>query len=228
MNSICVCDDDKEIVDAISMYLEADGYKTYKCYRGKDIKKLFKKTKIDLVILDVMMPGDDGIKTTVNLRKEYNVPILMLSSKAEANDKVLGLNVGADDYMTKPFDPTELVARVKSIIRRNSVLSVSEEKTNIFRVGELMLDDDKKLVVVGDDIMSLTPTEYNILLFMIKNKGKVLSSSEIYKAIWHEEGYDIDNNIAVHIRHLREKLEPNVKDPKYIRVVWGVGYKLGN
>ena len=226
MYKILICDDEKEIVEAISIYLSGEGYKVYKCYNGKEALNCIEQNDIDLVIMDVMMPGDDGLKTTINIRKNHNMPIIILSAKSEDNDKILGLNIGADDYMTKPFNPLELTARVKSLIRRNTHLAVNTEN-NVWQVDDLVVDDDKKLVTIGDNSVRLTPLEYNILLLLIKNKGKVFSTTEIYREIWkQDEALGVVNTIAVHIRHLREKIELDSKNPKYIKVVWGVGYKI--
>ena len=226
MYKLLICDDEKEIVEAISIYLSGEGYKVYKCYNGKEALNCIEQNDIDLVIMDVMMPGDDGLKTTINIRKNHNMPIIILSAKSEDNDKILGLNIGADDYMTKPFNPLELTARVKSLIRRNTHLAVNTEN-NVWQVDDLVVDDDKKLVTIGDNSVRLTPLEYNILLLLIKNKGKVFSTTEIYREIWkQDEALGVVNTIAVHIRHLREKIELDSKNPKYIKVVWGVGYKI--
>lgn len=226
MYKILVCDDEKEIVEAISIYLSGEGYKVFKCYNAKEALKCVETNEIDLIIMDVMMPGDDGLKTTINIRKNYNMPIIILSAKSEDNDKILGLNIGADDYMTKPFNPLELTARVKSLIRRNTHLAVNVEN-NIWQVDDLVVNDEKKIVTVGDNVVKLTPIEYNILLLFMKNKGKVFSTTEIYREIWkQDEALGVVNTIAVHIRHLREKIEIDSKNPKYIKVVWGVGYKI--
>lgn len=226
MYKILICDDEKEIVEAISIYLSSEGYKVFKSYNGKEALNCIENNDIDLVIMDVMMPGDDGLKTTINIRKNHNMPIIILSAKSEDNDKILGLNIGADDYMTKPFNPLELTARVKSLIRRNTHLAINTEN-NVWQADDLVVDDDKKLVTIGDNNIRLTPLEYNILLLLIKNKGKVFSTTEIYREIWkQDEALGVVNTIAVHIRHLREKIELDSKNPKYIKVVWGVGYKI--
>ncbi len=225
---ILVCDDDREIVDAIEIYLEQEGFQVEKAYDGEEAVDIIKKTDIDLMIIDVMMPRLDGIRATLQIRKESNLPIIILSAKTEDADKILGLNVGADDYMTKPFNPLELVARVKSQIRRSTELSSKEEKDTRYEVGGLILDDDLKKVIVDGEEVKLTPIEYNILLLLVRNKGKVYSINQIYENIWNEEAIGADNTVAVHIRHIREKIEINPKEPRYLKVVWGVGYKIDN
>ena len=183
--------------------------------------------KIDLLIIDVMMPKLDGIRATLQIRKASSIPIIILSAKTEDADKILGLNVGADDYVTKPFNPLELVARVKSQLRRYTTLSnVEETKDTIYETGGLVINDDLKKVMVDGEEVRLTPIEYNILLLLMKNKGKVYSINQIYESIWNEEAIGADNTVAVHIRHIREKIEINPKDPRYLKVVWGVGYKI--
>ena len=224
---ILVCDDDREIVEAIEIYLEQEGFEVEKAYDGEEAIAILKENDIDLMIIDVMMPKLDGIRATLQIRKESSIPIIILSAKTEDADKILGLNVGADDYMTKPFNPLELVARVKSQIRRYTQLSsVKNEEENIYEVGGLVIQDDLKKVTVDGDEVKLTPIEYNILLLLIKNKGKVFSINQIYENIWNEEAIGADNTVAVHIRHLREKIEINPKEPRYLKVVWGVGYKI--
>ena len=225
---ILVCDDDREIVDAIEIYLEQEGFEVVKAYDGEEAVAVIKNTEIDLMIIDVMMPRLDGIRATLQIRKESNLPIIILSAKTEDADKILGLNVGADDYMTKPFNPLELVARVKSQIRRSTQLSNKEEKESRYEVGGLVIDDDLKKVVVDGEEIKLTPIEYNILFLLVRNKGKVFSINQIYENIWNEEAIGADNTVAVHIRHIREKIEINPKEPRYLKVVWGVGYKIDN
>lgn len=224
---ILVCDDDKEIVDAIEIYLLQEGYEVVKAYDGEQALSCMKSQELDLIIIDVMMPKLDGIRATLQIRKESNIPIIILSAKTEDVDKILGLNVGADDYVTKPFNPLELVARVKSQLRRVNVLSspqvISDE---VYEVKGLTINDDLKTVWVDGEEVKLTPIEYNILLLLVKNKGKVFSINEIYEAIWNEEAIGADNTVAVHIRHIREKIEINPKEPRYLKVVWGVGYKI--
>jgi DNA-binding response OmpR family regulator len=224
---ILVCDDDREIVDAIEIYLEQDGFEVEKAYDGEEAISILKKEKIDLMIVDVMMPKLDGIRTTLQVRKESSIPIIILSAKTEDADKILGLNVGADDYVTKPFNPLELVARVKSQLRRYNMFShQNAENENAYQVGGLLIQDDLKKVTVDGEEVKLTPIEYNILLLLVKNKGRVYSINQIYENIWNEEAIGADNTVAVHIRHIREKIEINPKEPRYLKVVWGVGYKI--
>lgn len=224
---ILVCDDDREIVDAIEIYLEQEGFEVEKAYDGEEAISILKKENIDLMIIDVMMPKLDGIRATLQVRKESSIPIIILSAKTEDADKILGLNVGADDYITKPFNPLELVARVKSQLRRYNMLSNQNiGKENVFQAGGLLIQDDLKKVTVDGEEVKLTPIEYNILLLLVKNKGKVYSINQIYENIWNEEAIGADNTVAVHIRHIREKIEINPKEPRYLKVVWGVGYKI--
>ena len=224
---ILVCDDDREIVDAIEIYLMQEGYEVEKLYNGEDALEIVKEKKIDLIIMDVMMPKLDGIRATLQIRKESKIPIIFLSAKTEDVDKILGLNVGADDYVTKPFNPLELVARVKSQLRRNNFLyNTMEQGENVYKVGGLVIQDDLKQVMVNEEKVKLTPIEYNILLFLVKNKGKVYSINKIYENIWNEEAIAVENTVAVHIRHIREKIEINPREPRYLKVVWGVGYKI--
>lgn len=225
--TILVCDDEKEIVDAIEIYLQQEGFDIKKAYDGEEALSILKEGGIDLMIIDVMMPKLDGIRATLQARKESSIPIIILSAKTEDSDKILGLNVGADDYVTKPFNPLELVARVKSQLRRYSMMvqsSVSFE--NVYEVGGLSIDDDLKKVTIDGEEVKLTPIEYNILFLLVKNKGKVYSINQIYEEIWNEEAIGVDNTVAVHIRHIREKIEINPKEPRYLKVVWGVGYKI--
>lgn len=225
--TILVCDDDKEIVEAIEIYLMQEGYNVEKAYDGQEALKIVKDKKIDLMIIDVMMPKLDGIRATLQIRKESKIPIIILSAKTEDADKILGLNVGADDYVTKPFNPLELVARVKSQLRRYTTLSsYGDEEGNVYEAGGLLINDDLKKVIVDGEEVKLTPIEYNILLLLLKNKGKVYSINQIYENIWNEESIGADNTVAVHIRHIREKIEINPKEPRYLKVVWGVGYKI--
>lgn len=225
--TILVCDDDKEIVEAIEIYLMQEGYNVEKAYDGQEALKIVKDKKIDLMIIDVMMPKLDGIRATLQIRKESKIPIIILSAKTEDADKILGLNVGADDYVTKPFNPLELVARVKSQLRRYTTLSsYGDEEGNVYEAGGLLINDDLKKVIVDGEEVKLTPIEYNILLLLLKNKGKVYSINQIYENIWNEEAICADNTVAVHIRHIREKIEINPKEPRYLKVVWGVGYKI--
>ena len=228
MATILVCDDDKEIVEAIDIYLTQEGYDILKAYDGIQALKILEKEAVDLLIIDVMMPKLDGIRATLKIRENNNMPIIILSAKSEDADKILGLNVGADDYVTKPFNPLELVARVKSQMRRYTQLgcTVKTESAAVYSVGGLMVNDDQKEVTVDGEPVKLTPIEYNILLLLIKNQGKVFSIDQIYENIWNEDAIGVDNTVAVHIRHIREKIEINPKEPRYLKVVWGVGYKI--
>lgn len=228
MYNILVCDDDKEIVKAIEIYLTKEGYNVLKSYNGIDALKILENNEIHLVILDIMMPGKDGIETLEEIRKDSSIPVIMLSAKSEDEDKIKGLNLGADDYVTKPFNPLELIARVNSGIRRFTKLGSIENEDNkrIYRTGDLIIDDDLKKVTSDGNEVKLTPTEYNILKFLIKNKGMVYSIEQIYQNVWNDEAWGIENVIAVHIRHIREKIEINPKEPKYLKVIWGVGYKI--
>ncbi len=230
MYNILVCDDDKEIVEAIEIYLQQEGYQVLKAYNGKEALDILKKETVHLLILDLMMPQMDGIHTTLQIRKEKNsLPIILLSAKSQDSDKILGLNVGADDYVTKPFNPLELVARVKSQLRRYTTLgtmSEAEEQEHIYHTGGLMVNDDRKEVTVDGEPVKLTRIEYNILLLLIQNKGKVFSIDQIYEKIWKEEAFYADNTVTVHIRHIREKIEIDPKNPRYLKVMWGIGYKI--
>lgn len=229
MQTILVCDDDKQIVEAIDIYLTGEGFQVMKAYDGYEALELLEGSEVDLMIVDVMMPGLDGIRTTLKVRETSSIPIIILSAKSEDTDKILGLNIGADDYITKPFNPLELVARVKSHMRRYTQLgnlSNQQGSDQIYKCGGLLINDDNKEVLVDDELIKLTPIEYNILLLLVKNAGKVFSIDEIYEQIWNEEAIGADNTVAVHIRHIREKIEINPREPRYLKVVWGVGYKI--
>lgn len=227
MAEILVCDDDKDIVEAIEIYLTQEGYHILKAYDGEQAIQVLQNNKVDLLIIDVMMPKLDGIRATLKIREKNVLPIIILSAKSEDADKILGLNVGADDYVTKPFNPLELVARVKSQLRRYTQLGAMAEKRQMFyRTGGLEIDDDRKEVTVDGDVVKLTPIEYRILLFLVQNQGRVFSINQIYESIWEEEAIAADNTVAVHIRHIREKIEINPKEPRYLKVVWGLGYKV--
>ena len=214
MYNVLVCDDDREIVEAIEIYLSQEGYKVLKAYDGEEALKVLDREKVDLLIIDVMMPKLDGIRATLKIREKKNMPIIILSAKSEDADKILGLNVGADDYMTKPFNPLELTARVKSQLRRYTQLGSTIDKSNqaVYAVGGLSIDDEQKEVTVDGEPVRLTPIEYSI--------------DQIYESIWNEDAIGVDNTVAVHIRHIREKIEINPKEPRYLKVVWGVGYKI--
>ena len=229
MINILVCDDDKDIVDAIEIYLAPEGYHILKAYDGIQAIEMMRSNDIQLLIMDVMMPRMDGIRATLKIREESNIPIIILSAKTEDTDKIFGLNVGADDYVTKPFNSLELVARVKSQLRRYTKLGTMTPETvsNVYRTGGLEISDDMKQVTVdGRIVEKLTPIQYNILLFLTKNKGRVFSIEQIYENIWNEDAINADNTVAVHIRHIREKIEINPKEPRYLKVVWGIGYKM--
>ncbi len=228
MYNILVCDDDKEIVEAIEIYLSQEGYHILKAYDGMQALKLLETEDVHLLILDVMMPRLDGIHATLKIREKHSIPIIILSAKSEDVDKILGLNVGADDYVTKPFNPLELVARAKSQLRRYTQLggTAKEESETIYETGGLRMNDDLKEVTVDGEPVKLPPIEYNILKLLMRNQGRVFSIGQIYESIWNEEAIGADNTVAVHIRHIREKIEINPKDPRYLKVVWGVGYKI--
>lgn len=228
MYNILVCDDDKEIVEAIEIYLTQEGYHILKAYDGIEALAILEKEEVNLLILDVMMPRLDGIRATLKIRENNSLPIIILSAKSEDADKILGLNIGADDYVTKPFNPLELMARVKSQLRRYNQLGGNSKKDDdkVYEAGGLKINDDLKEVTVDGEAVKLTPIEYNILLLLMKNQGRVFSINQIYESIWNEDAIGADNTVAVHIRHIREKIEINPKEPRYLKVVWGVGYKI--
>ncbi len=229
MINILVCDDDRDIVEAIEIYLRTEGYEVYKAYDGIQALDALKNHDIQLLIIDVMMPRMDGLRATLKIREKYNIPIIILSAKTEDSDKVFGLNVGADDYVTKPFNSLELIARVKSHLRRYTKLGTiaEEQKANVYSSGGLVINDDTKQVTLdGEEVGKLTPIQYNILLFLTKNKGKVFSIDQIYENVWNEDAINADNTVAVHIRHIRERIEIDPKNPRYLKVVWGIGYKI--
>ena len=228
MYNILIVDDDKEIVNAIEIYLKKEGYNIFKAYNGEQALQQLEKEQIHLIILDIMMPKKDGIEILHEIRKDKTIPVIMLSAKSEDYDKIEGLNTGADDYITKPFNPLELIARVNSNIRRYTQLGAMKQESNknIYKTGELILNDESKQVIAEGKEIKLTATEFKILKFLIKNKGKVFSISQIYENVWNEESYAAENIIAVHIRHIREKIEINPKEPKYLKVIWGIGYKV--
>lgn len=231
MYNILVVDDDREIVGAIEIYLKKEGYNIIKAYNGNEALQKVKENDIHLIILDIMMPEKDGLETLEELRKDKSIPVILLSAKSEDYDKIGGLNQGADDYITKPFNPLELIARVNSQIRRYVSFGAMEKKENnkqIYKTGGLELDDETKKVTVDGKEVKLTATEFNILKFLLKNKGKVYSITQIYENVWNEESYGAENIIAVHIRHIREKIEINPKEPRYLKVIWGIGYKIEN
>ena len=228
--NILVCDDDKEIAGAIEIYLRNEGYRVFKAYDGIQALEIARKETLHLIIMDIMMPKMDGVQATMKLREEQNIPIIMLSAKSEDYDKITGLNVGADDYVTKPFNPLELIARVKSQLRRyvrlGSLSGQSESRSDIYTTGGLVIDDGQKSVTLDGEQIPVTPTEYGILKFLTSNAGKVFSIEQIYEAVWNEPAYSAENTVAVHIRRIREKIEIDPKDPQYLKVVWGIGYKI--
>jgi len=223
---ILVCDDEKEIVDAIEIYLLNEGYDVIKVYDGKTALACLEKQEIHLVIMDIMMPGMDGLHAVMRLREENNIPVILLSAKSEDHDKILGLNVGADDYIGKPFNPLELMARVKSQLRRYTVLGSKENIRDVWTKEGLVLDDLKKQVSLDGEPVKLTPVEYKILKYFMQNMGAVLSTAQIYETVWDDKAVGIDNTVAVHIRHIREKIEINPREPRYLKVVWGIGYTI--
>ncbi|MBQ4576401.1 MAG: response regulator transcription factor [Firmicutes bacterium] len=224
--NILVCDDDREIVGAIEIYLKNEGYQVYKAYDGLEALNVVEKEEIHLILMDIMMPKLDGMRATMRIREDKNIPIIMLSAKSEDYDKITGLNAGADDYITKPFNPLELVARVKSQLRRYTSLGSMEKRSGIYRSGGLVVDDEQKCVTLDGEQVPVTPIEYGILKLLTANAGKVFSMEQIYEAVWKEPAYNPENTVAVHVRRIREKIEINPKDPRYLKVVWGIGYKI--
>ncbi len=224
--NILVCDDDIHIVEAISIFLSQEGYKIFKAYDGLQVLDLLKQEKIQLVILDIMMPKLDGLQSTLKIRDDYNIPIILVSAKSEDTDKIIGLNFGADDYLTKPFNPLELIARVKSQLRRYTRLGSLKQTKHLCVTGGLVLNLDTKETSVDGENIALTPTELKILTLLMQHMGKVYSIHEIYEYVWEEEAYAVENTVAVHIRRMREKIEIDPKNPKYLKVVWGIGYKI--
>ena len=226
MYNLLLCDDDHDIVSALDIYLSAEGYRLFHAYNGREALELVQKEEIHLILMDIMMPGLDGIAATARLREGSNIPVILLTAKSEDTDKVLGLNVGADDYITKPFNPVELLARVRSQLRRYLQLGVGTVQPSTLVIGGIRLDDNAKAVTVDGENAALTPKEYDILRFLMKNAGTVFSPSEIYRRVWDDVPLNAAGAIAVHIRHLREKIEINPSEPRYIKVVWGKGYKM--
>lgn len=224
--NVLVCDDDRAIVDALEIYLKQENYGVIKAYNGSQALKALAENEIHLILMDVMMPEMDGLSATIKIREERNIPIIILSAKSEDTDKIAGLNFGADDYVTKPFSPMELMARVKSQMRRYTSLGSMEQKNNILKTGGLELDEEAKELRVDGEIMRLTATEYGIMHFLMKNMGRVFSIEQIYENVWNEPSFSVENTVAVHIRRIREKIEINPKEPKYLKVVWGIGYKI--
>lgn len=226
MYNILICDDEKDIVSALKIYLASNDYNLYEAYNGKEALDIIENNDIHLVLLDIMMPETDGMEVLTTMRKTSNVPVIFLTAKSEDTDKILGLNIGADDYITKPFNPVELIARVKSQLRRYMELGAAPNKKDILRIGDIELDDDSKDVRFMGETVRLTPKEYGILKLLMENRGKVFSPKDIYRKVWNEDAFGAEGTVAVHIRHLREKLEINSDQPRHIKVVWGQGYKI--
>ena len=224
--NVLVCDDDTAIVDALEVYLKQENYGVIKAYNGNQALKALSEQKIHLILLDIMMPELDGLAATIRIRQEANIPIIMVSAKSEDTDKIIGLNFGADDYVTKPFNPLELMARVKSQMRRFTSLGSIAEKSSVMRTGSLELDTDAKEMRVDGENIKLTATEYGIVLFLMRNVGHTFSINQIYEHVWNEAPFSAENTVTVHIRRIREKIEINPKEPKYLKVVWGIGYKM--
>lgn len=226
MYNILICDDERDIVNALKIYLKDENYTLFEAYNGREALNVVEKNDIHLVLLDIMMPEMDGIEAMVKIREKSNVPVILLTAKSEDTDKILGLTVGADDYITKPFNPVEVSARCKSQLRRYMQLGAGNIKAQTLRCGAIELDDDEKRVTLDGEEVSLTPTEYDILKLLMQHPGQVFSPGEIYRKIWNDLPYGSENTVAVHIRHLREKLEINPAEPRYLKVVWGQGYKM--
>jgi DNA-binding response OmpR family regulator len=228
MYSILICDDDSDIAAALEIYLKAEGYRTLRAANGREALDVASRETVHLALMDIMMPGMDGIAATVQLREQYNFPIILLTAKSEDSDKVLGLTLGADDYVTKPFNPMEVLARVKSQLRRYTLLGGLSERPELLVCRDIVLDDAQKRVTQGGEEVSLTPIEYSILKLLMENRNRVFSSRQIYKSVWNDAAYGAENTVAVHIRHLREKLEIDPANPRVLKVVWGHGYKLSD
>ncbi len=228
MYNILVCDDEKDIVSALKIYLAADGYQVFEAYNGMEAIEILKQNEVHLVLMDIMMPEMNGISAMLKLREISNVPVILLTAKSEDTDKILGLTVGADDYVTKPFNPVELQARVKSQLRRYMQLGGGNRKRELIVIGGIEMDDRTKEVTLDGEHVALTRTEYDILKLLMENPGKVFSPNQIYEQVWKDNPYGTENTVAVHIRHLREKLEYNPAEPRYLKVVWGRGYKIEN
>ena len=226
MPNILICDDERDIVAALKIYLSTDGYTLFTAYTGREALDIVAREEIHLILMDIMMPELDGISATAKLRETCNIPIILLTAKSESTDKVLGLNVGADDYITKPFDPVEVLARVRSQLRRYTRLGGMVQKSSRLTIGGIELDDESKRVTVDGESVNLTPMEYNILHLLMQHPGRVYSSAQIYELVWNEAALGSESAVAVHIRHLREKIEINPSEPRYLKVVWGLGYKM--
>lgn len=228
MYNILICDDEKDIVAALKIYLSGEDYRIFEAYNGREALEIAQNNDIHLILMDIMMPRLDGISATSKLREQSNVPIILITAKSESGDKVLGLNVGADDYITKPFDPAEVAARVRSQLRRFTKLGAisGADTSGVYTLGNIVLNDETKTVTVDGDAVTLTPIEFNILRLLIKHPGRIYSSSQIYELVWNEKALGTETAVSVHIRHLRQKIEINPSDPRYLKVVWGLGYKL--
>ena len=226
MANILICDDERDIVSALKIYLASEGYTLFEAYTGREALEIAHKHELHLILMDIMMPEMDGISATAKLREECNVPIILLTAKSEDTDKVLGLNVGADDYITKPFNPIEVLARVRSQLRRYTTLGGLEQKPSKLVIGGIVLNDETKAVTVDGEPVNLTPIEYNILLLLMRHPGRVYSSAQIYEQVWNETAFGSEGAVAVHIRHLREQLEIDPSNPRHLKVVWGLGYKM--
>ena len=228
MYNLLICDDDRDIVAALKIYLSGEDYRLFEAYNGEEAIRIVRQNEIHLILMDIMMPKMDGITATAALRKESNVPIILLTAKSESSDKVLGLNIGADDYVTKPFDPVEVQARVRSQLRRYLQLGARPggDEGESYTVGGVCLNDQTKSVTVDGEPVALTPLEFNILRLLIKNPGRIYSSAQIYELVWNEDSLGTETSVAVHIRHLRQKIEINPSEPRYLKVVWGLGYKM--
>jgi len=226
MPSILICDDDRDIVGALKIYLSSEGYNLYEAYTGQEAVDIVREREVHLILMDIMMPRLDGIAATAKLRQSSNVPIIFLTAKSEDSDKILGLGIGADDYITKPFNPVEVIARVRSQLRRYTELGGMVKRPDRYVIGGIELYDEEKSVAVDGEAITLTPIEYNILKLLMQNPGKVYSSAKIYELVWNEMSLGSESSVAVHIRHLREKIEINPSEPRYLKVVWGQGYKI--
>ena len=226
MYNILICDDDRDILEALKIYLSAEGYRLFEAHNGREAIEAVESEEIHLILMDIMMPGLDGIAATANLRERHNIPIILLTAKSEDADKVLGLDIGADDYITKPFRPLELIARVKSQLRRYTRLGGMPTAPDRLVIGGIELDDSAKTVTVDGEPVALTPLEFGILRFLMSHPGRVFSSAQIYEQVWNDPAYGSEGTVAVHIRHLREKIEINPAEPRYLKVVWGLGYKM--
>ena len=228
MYNILICDDEKDIVAALKIYLSGEDYRIFEAYNGREALRVVEENEIHLILMDIMMPQLDGIAATARLREKSNVPIILITAKSESGDKVLGLNVGADDYVTKPFDPAEVLARVRAQLRRYTKLGAraAETQPNCYSVGPVTLDEERKTVTVSGENVTLTPIEFNILRLLISHPGRIYSSAQIYEQVWKEEAYGAENAVSVHIRHLRQKIEIDPSQPRWLKVVWGLGYKM--